>query len=339
MSHELVIGKDKMFTVRTPAWHGLGTVLDKNPKSVEAALQLAGLDWQVELRPLHVATGLARGKKTVLIEGQNAVVRMDTGDVLGLVSDRYKPVQNRDAFQFLDNVLGEIVVETAGSLQGGRRVWLMTRLPDHFTVGGDDVLPYVFISTSHDAKQAVVSACTTIRIVCMNTLTWALNEAMENDRAYSVRHLGDPTLSLQDARDAMGLAVDYNKLFKKLGDKMAGKKVGEKKALAILQDIYPVTNDAGTRSKNRQKEVTDRILAITYGKTDDQGLLNTTGNAPGSAWALANAIAEQQDHYALHKGGDEKAATATFTRQVEDPYRVKDIAFHVVAEAAGVSLN
>lgn len=337
MSHEIIIGEDTMFTVREPAWHKLGKVLDKPLTTVEQVLHETNLDWTVSLRPMYYATGAARGKKYLEVPDRFVVVRDSDDKVLGQVSERYEVVQNIDAFRFLDNLLGgPLVCETGGSLKGGTRVWLMCRIPEHITVAGDDVMQYVFVSTSHDGKQAVISAPTNIRIVCMNTLTWAISDAQAGGRAYAVRHLGEPSMQLQEAREAMGLTVDYNKVFRKLGDRMGTKKVGEKKALAILEDLYDVKGVKGDRGVKHRKEIVQQIMGIAYGK---DGLDATTGNAPGTAWSLANAIVERQDHLAPTKGGEDARATAVMTRSIDDPDRVKARGFEMVAEAVGISFN
>ena len=109
------------------------------------------------------------------IPGFYATVRQDTREVLGIVGERYRLVQNHEAFTFIDQLLGSSInFETAGSLHGGRRVWVLATLPDHVEVGGDDVRPYVLLMNSHDGSTAVVAATTPIRVVCQNTLNWGL---------------------------------------------------------------------------------------------------------------------------------------------------------------------
>ena len=108
---------ETMFSVRETPWHGLGRIVMEAPASREA-LELAGLDWQVESRNIYSGTG-------AMIPGYRANVRSTDEAVLGVVSDRYRIVQNEEAFQFTDDLLGEgVTYETAGSLQGGKKVWI-----------------------------------------------------------------------------------------------------------------------------------------------------------------------------------------------------------------------
>ena len=133
-----------------PAWHGLGRTLDYVPDS-EAMIEAAHLGWSVGARPLVTCDGRS-------VPGYFATVREDTGAVLGVVSDRYKVVQNRDAFDFLDSLLqdGVLRYESAGALKGGRVVWALARMPsDDEIAPGDVSRRYILFSTTHDGSGSV----------------------------------------------------------------------------------------------------------------------------------------------------------------------------------------
>ena len=169
---------ETMFSVRETPWHGLGRIVMDAPASREA-LELAGLDWQVESRNIYSGTGS-------MIPGYRANVRSTDDAVLGVVSDRYRIVQNEEAFQFTDDLLGEgVTYETAGSLQGGKKVWMLARLPRKYLIAGDQIVPYLVIFNSHDGSSGVKVAMTPIRVVCQNTLNLALNTAK---RSWTARH-------------------------------------------------------------------------------------------------------------------------------------------------------
>ena len=89
--------------------------------------------------------------------------------------------------------------ETAGSLHGGRRVWVLAQLPEHIEVGGDPVRPYVLLMNSHDGSTAVIAASTPIRVVCQNTLNWGLERARQK---YSIRHTEKIRLSSRSGGDS-----------------------------------------------------------------------------------------------------------------------------------------
>ena len=154
---------ETMFSVRTAPWHGLGEVIADAPTS-EEAIRLAGLDWNVYQRVLVTDSGL-------LIPGFKANIRDTDDKVLGVVTDRYKVVQNREAFQFTEELLGKGVrYETAGSLQDGKKTWILAKLPSEYIVNEDQILPYLVFFNSHDGSGSVRCAITPIRVVCQNTL-------------------------------------------------------------------------------------------------------------------------------------------------------------------------
>jgi len=149
---------DTMFSVREMPWHGLGTVLDHYPGSIKEALELSGLDWNIVQKPVHqpMVTTVGGHELTTYQEVPNYFmnVREDTSDVMGVVTERYKPIQNHEAFSFMDNLIGsQMHYETAGSLYNGKKVWVLCKLPEHIQVAGDDVSQYVFISNAHDGKS------------------------------------------------------------------------------------------------------------------------------------------------------------------------------------------
>lgn len=195
---------ETMFSVRETPWHGLGRIIMDAPASREA-LELAGLDWQVESRNIYSGTG-------AMIPGYRANVRSTDDAVLGVVSDCYRIVQNEEAFQFTDDLLGEgVTYETAGSLQGGKKVWMLARLPRKYLIAGDQVEPYLVIFNSHDGSSGVKVAMTPIRVVCQNTLNLALNTAK---RSWTARHTENVLLRVQDARET--LQLDSNKLYENI---------------------------------------------------------------------------------------------------------------------------
>ena len=195
---------ETMFSVRETPWHGLGRIIMDAPARREA-LEMAGLDWQVESRNIYSGTG-------AVIPGYRANVRSTDDAVLGVVSDRYRIVQNEEAFQFTDDLLGEgVTYETAGSLQGGKKVWMLARLPRKYLIAGDQVEPYLVIFNSHDGSSGVKVAMTPIRVVCQNTLNLALNTAK---RSWTARHTENVLLRVQDARET--LQLDSNKLYENI---------------------------------------------------------------------------------------------------------------------------
>ena len=127
---------------------------------------------------------------------------------LGIVSDRYKVVQNEDAFRFTDDLLGEgVVYETAGALQGGRKVWMLARMPEKYIIAGDEITPYMVVMNSHDGSSGIKVAMTPIRVVCQNTLNLALNTAK---RIWTTKHTENVMSRVYEAKETLSLAGQYN---------------------------------------------------------------------------------------------------------------------------------
>lgn len=315
MSHGLT-KKDSMFSYHEVPWHGLGAVLQRRPRSVADALKKAGLDWKIEQRPIYIPETKTTKRA---VDGFMANVRSDTGDVLGVVTDKYEVVQNDECFGFLANLLGsELHFETAGSLFEGRRVWVLAEVPEHITVGGDAIRRYVLISTHHDGTGSVKARPTAIRVVCNNTLTAAEN--VEED-VYVVRHTANASQQLAEARAVMRLTLDYYKQFAKFGDKLAMQKMPERKLEQVLQELYPVDSAMGGRAVKNSARARDAVRSLFT-----EGV--TVGNAPGSKWCAYNAIVEHHDH-----NGRVRSAQGQFVRAFEDPSGFKRRALREVIAA------
>ncbi len=173
MPHEI----GRMFWCGATPWHSQGTRL-RELATLDEALEHGGLDWSVSLAPVRVDENPPSAAPQRM-----AVVRDDRrpGDrerVLGVVHPRFVPLQNRDGAAIFHRLLdlGERRYETGGYLRGGEVVWLLARLPDEIVVGGDDrVETYALWSNSHDGSLPIDIRLTTVRVVCRNTLSLALN--------------------------------------------------------------------------------------------------------------------------------------------------------------------
>jgi phage/plasmid-like protein (TIGR03299 family) len=202
------------FSVKERAWHGLGKIVDQYPTSAEA-IKFAGLDYFVEKRPLFTfdtENNTGDPDTDILIpeiEVPNyfATIRTDTEQVLGVVGKDYEVVQNVNAFEFFDAIVGGgdgILYETAGALGVGQRIFITAKLPGYIRVGKDDFIEkYLFLTTSHDGFGSITAAFTPIRIVCNNTL----NAAMANHSgAIKIRHTASANDRLKQAHTLMGIS-------------------------------------------------------------------------------------------------------------------------------------
>lgn len=270
---------------REPAWHGKGTVVQEVMNAREA-VKLAGLDWQVALMPVTYA-GMD-------IPGYSATVRLDTNRVLGIVSDRYKIIQNRDMFSFFDPVVDHDegrFFHTAGSLKGGKVVWALAKVPGDFYVVKDDrVENYLLLASSHDGSMHLIAKHTAIRVVCWNTLSLALDT--KSPVTVSIRHTTGAMDALAQAHRALGLATRRVGIFETIADQMRRYQMTSKGVRSFLEKLLPATPNPKT----------GRPPAQTMAKREEIELLFAdapTNNLPGmqgSAWAMYNAVAEYVDH-------------------------------------------
>jgi len=205
-------GKHSFFSVKEKAWHGLGTIIENYPTSAEA-IKYAGLDYTVEKRPLFTIDGnnnaFSNGEAIPDIEVPNyfATARADNDEVLGVVGNDYEVVQNVNAFDFFDSIVGGkegILYETAGALGKGERIFITAKLPDYIRVGRDDLIEqYLFLTTSHDGFGSITAAFTPIRIVCNNTLNAALQGAANTIK---IRHTASAHDKLKQAHKLLGIS-------------------------------------------------------------------------------------------------------------------------------------
>ncbi|MDD6637683.1 MAG: DUF932 domain-containing protein [Lachnospiraceae bacterium] len=270
---------ETMYSTREKPWHGLGTVVRKAPTS-ENALRLAGLDWNVVQEPIYTP---CREK----IEGFKANVRDTDRKVLGVVSDRYKVVQNVEAFSFTDELLGHGVrYETAGSLSGGRRVWLLARLPREYIIAGERISPYLVFSNTHDGSGSVKVAVTPVRVVCNNTLNLALETAQ---RSFSMVHTGNISDKITEARDTLFKAESYMERLGAEFEQLHQQKVTDAEVQKYIELLIPMESNA-TRTQEKNVNRLREDLAMRYYDAPD---LQTVGK---NAYRFLNAVSDFATH-------------------------------------------
>lgn len=270
---------ETMFYTRQKPWHGLGTMVNEAPKS-EEALRLAGLDWHVNQVPIYTGHGQ-------MVEGYKANIRDTDNKVLGVVTDRYKIIQNKEAFAFTDELLGAGVrYETAGSLQGGRKVWLLARLPREFIISGERISPYLIFSNTHDGSGAVRVAVTPIRVVCNNTLNLALNTA---NRSWSMIHTGNIKDKIKEAKDTLFMADRYMESLGCEFEKLRKKKLTDSQVKDYIEQLLPVEEGATIIQMKNIKKLREDIKLRYYEAPD----LKEQGS---NAYRFINAVSDFATH-------------------------------------------
>ena len=253
---------ESMFYTRTAPWHGLGVRVEEVLGSKEALIQ-AGLDWKVEQTDVYAASGER-------ILGYKANIRDIDRSVLGIVGDRYKIVQNEEAFAFTDGLLGEgVKYETAGSLAGGKIVWMLAKIPEKYIISGDAIEPYLVFCNSHDGSGAIRVAMTPVRVVCQNTLNLALKGA---SRVWSARHTENVMSRMDEARETLQLANAYMSQLGRSINELQAKKLTDKKVLAMIDSLYPVSEDLSEMQKKNNLKQQEILKACYFDAPDLQGV-------------------------------------------------------------------
>ena len=270
---------ETMFYTREKPWHGLGTMVAEAPNSKDA-LRLAGLNWKVLQEPVYT-------ENEELIQGYKANVRDTDRKVLGVVTDRYKVIQNEEAFAFTDTLLGEGVrYETAGSLQEGRRVWMLARLPREFIIGGERISPYMVFSNTHDGSGAVKTALTPIRVGCNNTLNLALRTAK---RSWSMIHTGDISGKIEEAKNTLLLADGYMTALGQEFENLRKIKLSEKQVLDYIKILLPMEENYSLL----QKRGVEKLRADMKMRYFDAPDLKGVGN---NGYRFVNAVSDFATH-------------------------------------------
>jgi phage/plasmid-like protein (TIGR03299 family) len=293
MSHDLFTenGKASMFYVGDDVpWHKLGTKLD-NPATAEEAIQAAKLDYPVELRPLRA---MLKGRRVLDVPKNFATVRMDTEEVLSVVGSRYEVIQNVSAFSFFDGLVDrdEAIYHTAGVLGKGERCWILAKLPGYIRVGkNDEIEKFALLVNSHDGSTPTLAKMTSIRVVCSNTLSAAIQDG---EQTVSIRHTANAREKLEEAHKILGL---YNSLYAELEvvfNQMALKKLKPKDLVEYCKQLIPDNPDAD--SNTRTENMRGRILEL-----HESGLGAELHK--GTAFGIYNAVTELVDH-AEHNNPD-----------------------------------
>jgi phage/plasmid-like protein (TIGR03299 family) len=222
MAHNLnyneSLKRHAFFTRKEPAWHNLGVVVERALTS-EEAIKAAGLDFEVRKYPCYINSQahFLTGNK-ISVPNTFALVREDTLDVLNkpgkTVTKTYEVVQNVEAFNFFDSIIGskQAIFETAGALGLGERVFITAKLPGNIkSANPDDIIDkYLLLTTSHDGAGAIEAMFTPIRVVCNNTLNLALQT---HKNKVSIRHTSSAKDKIREAANLMGLYKAYDEEF------------------------------------------------------------------------------------------------------------------------------
>jgi len=294
MSHEFT-STDGLVLAGRKAWHGLGVVVESCP-SAAAALPLAQLEWAVEQWSLTAK----KDDQELAVASHVLNVRADTRTPLGVVGVGYQPVQNRELAAFCDALssTGQVQIESAGSIRGGKRVWLLLRGESVWVNSSDEVRTYLLVANAHDGSLAVTCQPTTIRVVCSNTLHASLAQGANATTTVRFRHEGAIGDKLEDARRALGVFTSAREEFARQAEVLAAKSMSREELQRFWLEVYTATVDEipanpTTTAEHRRVE-SARYTLSRWASNFDRDRAQTLHTA--SAWCAVNAVTEWFDH-------------------------------------------
>jgi phage/plasmid-like protein (TIGR03299 family) len=252
----------------------------------DAVLELAGLNYDVELRPLYVAH--PDGTHT-LVEDHVTTVRTDTDTPLGIVSPRYQHLNNRDAFSVLDAGISEAGAEwvAAGQRNGGAQVWGLLKLRDEVVAAGESIDPYLLYINDHTGGGALRALNTPVRPRCTNAFPLAMRKASAN---ISIRHTGDTAAKLDQARQVFAQTHEYLHTFAQTADQLALQKVSDRQLQTWVKALWPDPEGKGERAAKNAQEAREAVLTLTREAPNLEG-------HHGTAWAFVNGVGEYVDWF------------------------------------------
>lgn len=337
MAHQLETWSDgsaSFASARRHAWHRLGTVLPAEFDAAQAMEHAKLGGWNVRKEALQTTVLTADGVSTLDVPEQFASVRTNpvTGrpDVLGVVGRGYTPIQNEEHAALLDRLVDESGAhfETAGSLRGGRGVFLSMKLPKTMQVGGvDPVDLYLIALNSHDGTSAFRLLVSPVRVVCANTQAMALSRAQST---FSIRHTSGASGQIEQARQALGLSFKYAEKFQAQADVMIEQAMTDQQFRELIDAVWSTEQptNAAKPSKRSETIATNRRAVLV-----DLWRNSPTAEAiRGTRWAAYQAVTEYTDHYApVADKANARAARAERAISSANVAAVKARAFELAA--------
>ena len=287
MAHELefVNGEAQMAYAGDLPWHGLGTKVS-NDLTPQQMMQKAGVDWKVREVESFVEFD---GKR--MATGQKSLIRETDGKILTNVGKDWHPCQNETAFEFFNEYVlaGDMEMHTAGSLKGGQYVWALAKVKESFDLfGGDQVDSYMLFSNPHVYGKSIDVRFTPIRVVCNNTLTFALDSASQ--RAVKVGHRAQFNPDM--VKEQLGIAHEKFAKYKAMAQFLGSKRFSVESLLNYYNEVFPLTS-----GQDKQEQVTAETISRQAKNAFD--VLETQPGAEfaeGTWWSAFNSITYVTDH-------------------------------------------
>ena len=289
-----ITGVETMFSARNRPmpWEELGDNIIGALNSSDA-IKKAGLNWKVNSMPVY--SEILNKTPSFMKRAHHFVanVRDIDNEILGIVSDKYKIIQNSEAFKFTDELLGnhDIKYETAGSIDNGKRIWLLAKIPAIYRIFDDDIEQYLMFTNTHDGSGAVKIVMTPIRVVCRNTLNLALKEAK---RCWSMTHIGNIQKKINLAEQTLFNAKNYMEFLKKSAEKLNKIKLSAIDIGKIIDFLLPIKEDGGEEHKKNVKQRQTDLFNRFLHAPDLQ-------NYDSTGYRLINAVSDYATHQSFYE--------------------------------------
>lgn len=287
-------------SAKEKAWHGLGQIVDKAMTS-EEAIKLANLGYTVDKRPAYMEIN----GEYVQVPKKNVTYRTDTNDVFGIVGDRYHIVQNTEAFQFFDAIVGEgeAIFETAGCLKKGEVVFITAKLPSYIAVKDDVVDQYLVLSSSHDGSRGIQVMFTPVRVVCNNTLSAAYGNSKYR---VNITHTKNASEQLRKAHEIMGISNLLSGELNELYNAMASKRIDDAQLEKFFVDSLELSLDENTG------ELSTRANNIVSSLKEYYEVGPGQEQFTGTVWGAYNAITGYFQNIRDYKSNEDKMNQTMF---------------------------
>jgi len=251
--------------------------------------------WDVRKIPLTASEITENGVTTIPVPGY-ATVRTNPftsrPEALGVVGSGYTPLQNEEHAEFLNRLADEsgAIFDTAGSLRGGRQVFVTMRLPKSLMVGGSDRVDLnIAALNSHDGNSAFRLLITPVRVVCANTQHAALRDHVSS---WSIRHTRNAKAAVQAAREALGLTFAYAEEFEREAERLINTTMTDEQFHHLVAVSFATTpEDAPAAARNAARERSGRLSHLFHHA-------DTQAGVRGTAWAGYQSVVEYVDHFA-----------------------------------------
>lgn len=296
-------GDVKLYLKDTPAWHSLGTVIDGGLSSVDNVLKVAGLDYTVGLRKARYLPDEADDQNDadsvpLNVPDYFVTIREDTKAALGVVGNRYVPIQNSDAYSFLESLFADnlMICETAGSRNNGRDVFISAELPTHLIIDptgfADYIRQYIIIQNNHSGRSPLVASTTPWRPVCANTERFGVRDAVSK---WAIRHTRSAPDRMKEARRALGLTTAYYEQWAEEENALAQTPFFFNQVDALIREVWgELDKDATKVKRTRWEGRRDTLMELFNVETARVGT---------TAYAAERAVTALLDHHTGRKNG------------------------------------